>query len=199
MGTEALRELIKQQRMIAVAKWFVGIFYPLNSCQLLRGNFYQQTRCRIVSSQYPKISMAIQSISDIINLQKGRIENLSITDLNEERKNDPQILLLDIREIQERIELGTIPGSTHVPRGMLEFWADPNSPYYRNYFEEKRRIVIFCAAGGRSVLATHTMQEMGFSNVANLEDGFKGWQESDQEIEDIATKSKWVRRELNVN
>ena len=199
MGTEALRELIKQQRMIAVAKWFVGICYPLNSCQLLRGNFYQQTRCRIVSSQYPKISMAIQSISDIINLQKGRIENLSITDLNEERKNDPQILLLDIREIQERIELGTIPGSTHVPRGMLEFWADPNSPYYRNYFEEKRRIVIFCAAGGRSVLATHTMQEMGFSNVANLEDGFKGWQESDQEIEDIATKSKWVRRELNVN
>ena len=126
--------------------------------------------------------MAIQSISDIINLQKGRIENLSITDLNEERKNDPQILLLDIREIQERIELGTIPGSTHVPRGMLEFWADPNSPYYRNYFEEKRRIVIFCAAGGRSVLATHTMQEMGFSNVANLEDGFKGWLESDQEI-----------------
>ena len=94
--------------------------------------------------------MAIQSINNIIKFQKGQIENLSVTDLNEERKNNPNILLLDIREIQERIELGSIPGSTHVPRGMLEFWADPDSPYYRSYFEEKRRTIIFCAAGGRS-------------------------------------------------
>ena len=56
-------------------------------------------------------------------------------------------------EIQERVDLGTIPGSVHVPRGMLEFWADPKSPYFRDYFEEDRRTILFCAGGGRSALA----------------------------------------------
>ena len=75
----------------------------------------------------------------------------------------------DIREIQEQVDLGTIPGARHAPRGMLEFWADPGGPYYRDWFEEDRRTVLFCAAGGRSALAVAALADMGFSNVAHLE------------------------------
>lgn len=138
--------------------------------------------------------MAIRNIFADVQEKKQRIENLSAEDLLRERGADPNLLLLDIRELQERVDLGTIPGAIHVPRGMLEFWADPASPYYRDYFVEDRRTVVFCAGGGRSVLAVLALQEMGFSNVAHLEPGFGGWQKSGLEVEDVAATSRWVRR-----
>jgi rhodanese-related sulfurtransferase len=103
--------------------------------------------------------------------------------------------LLDIREIQERVDLGTIPGSVHTPRGMLEFWASPTSPYYRDYFQEHRRTILFCAGGIRSVLATLSLDEMGFTNVAHIEAGFEGWKEAGETIEDVKATSRWIRRE----
>ena len=104
-------------------------------------------------------------------------------------------LVVDIREIQERVDLGTIPGSKHAPRGMLEFWADPASPYYRDWFDKpERRIVLFCAGGGRSALAAVALKEMGFTNVAHLEPGFTGWQQEEQEIENVESTSRWIRR-----
>ena len=115
--------------------------------------------------------------------------------LRAERESNPDLLLLDIREIQERVDLGTIPGSVHVPRGMLEFWADPASRYYRDYFQEDRRTVLFCAGGGRSVLATKALLDMGFKSVAHLEPGFGGWQKAGETIEDVGSTSRWVRRE----
>ena len=90
---------------------------------------------------------------------------------------------------------GTIPGAKHVPRGMLEFWADPASPYYRDYFQEHRRTVVFCAGGGRSVFATLALKDMGFKDVAHLEPGFNGWQKAGGTVEDVAATSRWVRRE----
>ena len=107
--------------------------------------------------------------------------------------DDP--LLIDLREIQEVVDLGTIPGAKNVPRGMLEFWADPASPYYRDYFTEDRRMVVFCAGGGRSVDATLALEDMGFKNVAHLEAGFNGWKKAGGEVEDVAATSRWVRRE----
>ncbi len=138
--------------------------------------------------------MPIKNIFDAVQREKANIENLSVEDLKQALAEDPDLLLLDIREIQERVDLGTIPGSIHVPRGMLEFWADPASPYYRDYFQEDRRTVVFCAGGGRSVLAVKALEDMGFANVAHLEPGFGGWQKAGEPIEDVASTSRWVRR-----
>lgn len=137
--------------------------------------------------------MAIKKVFAVVDEVKKHIENLSVEDLKAEL-GSPNLLVADIREIQERVDLGTIPGSKHVPRGMLEFWADPQSPYYRDWFEEDRRIVLFCAGGGRSALAAKTLMDMGFENVAHLEPGFTGWQHAGETIEDVSATSRWVRR-----
>jgi len=139
--------------------------------------------------------VAIKNIFGYVDLEKANIENLTVEALKLEQQTNPDLLLLDIREIQERVDLGTIPGATHVPRGMLEFWADPASPYYRDYFQEHRRTVVFCAGGGRSVLATRALLDMGFTSVAHLEPGFGGWPEAGESIEDISATSRWVRRD----
>ncbi len=138
--------------------------------------------------------MAIQSIFESVNAAKRRIENLGVEALKKEMAADADLLLLDIRELQERVDLGTIPGARHAPRGMLEFWADPASPYFRDYFREDRRTVLFCAGGGRSALAADALHEMGFRNVAHLEPGFGGWQKAGEPVEDVQSTSRWVRR-----
>jgi rhodanese-related sulfurtransferase len=139
--------------------------------------------------------MAIKNIFADVQEKKKFIENLSIDALEAELAESSATVLLDIRELQERVDLGTIPGSLHVPRGMLEFWADPASPYYRDYFAEDARLVVFCAGGGRSVLAALALQDMGFSNVAHLEAGFGGWQKAGKPVADVAGTSRWVRRD----
>ena len=139
--------------------------------------------------------MAIKNIFADLEEMKAGIENLSIEALIAERAANEDLLLVDLREIQERVDLGTIPGSIHVPRGMLEFWASPASPYYRDYFQEDRRTIVFCAGGGRSVLAVLALKDMGFKDVAHVEEGFRGWKEAGHEIEDVASTSRWVRRE----
>lgn len=139
--------------------------------------------------------MAIKDIFAETTDLKKNIENLSVDDLKQEMADNEDLLLLDLREIQELVDLGTIPGAIHCPRGMMEFWASPASPYYRDYFQEDRRTVVFCAGGGRSVLATKALKDMGFKNVAHLDPGFTGWQKADAEIEDFASKSRWTRKE----
>lgn len=139
--------------------------------------------------------MAIKSISAVVGEIKKDLENLSVQQLEDEMQNVEDLLLLDIREIQENVDLGTIPGAKHAARGMLEYWADPSSPYYRDWFEgENQRIVLFCAGGGRSALAAKAMKEMGYNNVAHLEEGFTGWSKAGKEVEETATRSRWMRK-----
>ena len=138
--------------------------------------------------------MPIKKIFALVDEVKQEIENLSVADLKREL-DDPNVLVADIRELQERVDLGTIPGAKHTPRGMLEFWADPQSPYYRDWFQEDKRIVLFCAGGGRSALAAKALEDMGFTNVAHLEPGFSGWQEAGEPVEDVQSTSRWVRRD----
>jgi len=138
--------------------------------------------------------MPIKNIFEEVNGLKQKIENLSVEDLKKNLAADPELLLIDLREIQERVDLGTVPGSKHVPRGMLEFWADPTSPYFRDYFKEDSRIVVFCAGGGRSVYATLALKDMGYPDVAHLESGFTGWKAAGEPIEDVAKTSRWIRR-----
>jgi rhodanese-related sulfurtransferase len=138
--------------------------------------------------------MAIKKAWDLVDEAKKEIENLSIEQLKEEMEADAEVLVVDIREIQERIDLGCVPGSVHAARGMLEFWADPESEYYRDWFQPERRTILYCAGGGRSALAAKALQDMGFTNVAHVEAGFSGWSAAGEVVEDAAASARWMRK-----
>jgi rhodanese-related sulfurtransferase len=88
---------------------------------------------------------------------------------------DPNVQLVDIRDVRELEREGVIPGAFHAPRGMIEFWIDPDSPYFKPIFGEKKEFIFFCAAGWRSALTTKTVQDMGLAPVADIEGGFAAW------------------------
>jgi rhodanese-related sulfurtransferase len=85
------------------------------------------------------------------------------------------VQFVDIRDVRELEREGVIPGAFHAPRGMLEFWVDPASPYHKPLFGQDKRFVLFCAAGWRSALATKTLQDMGMEKVAHIDGGFSAW------------------------
>jgi rhodanese-related sulfurtransferase len=88
---------------------------------------------------------------------------------------DPTVQLVDVRDIRELEREGIVPGAYHVPRGMIEFWVDPDSPYFKPVFGEKKEFIFFCAAGWRSALTTKTVQDMGLAPVAHIEGGYAAW------------------------
>jgi len=91
------------------------------------------------------------------------------------RLNDPKVQIVDIRDIRELAD-GTVLGAFHAPRGMLEFWVDPASPYHKPLFaDESREFILFCGAGWRSALAAKALQDMGMSNVAHIDGGWAEW------------------------
>ena len=93
-----------------------------------------------------------------------------------ERLGRPDLQLVDIRDVRELQAEGTVPGSYHAPRCMLEFWVDPQSPYFKKVFaDEGKEFVLFCGAGWRSALAAKTLQDMGMTNVAHIDGGFTEW------------------------
>jgi rhodanese-related sulfurtransferase len=100
-----------------------------------------------------------------------------------EHMDDENCVIIDIRDVRELWRDGTIPGSKHMPRGMLEFWVDPDSPYAREMFQEDKRFVFFCAGGLRSALATLSVQDMGLSPVCHIKGGFAAWRDAGYDIE----------------
>lgn len=115
------------------------------------------------------------------------VESVTVEEL-EAAIEDDDTIVLDIRDIRELWIEGTIPGAEHAPRGMLEFWADPETEYYRDYFQPEGRYVLFCRGAGRSALAAKRLQDMGFEDVAHLEGGFGAWEDAGNEIEDVEQK-----------
>ena len=97
--------------------------------------------------------------------------------------SDPDTVLVDIRDVRELHRDGRVPGALHAPRGMLEFWVDPNSRYFKSIFGESKNFVLFCAGGGRSALAALALQQMGMTNVAHIGSGFHGWAEAGGAVE----------------
>jgi rhodanese-related sulfurtransferase len=91
---------------------------------------------------------------------------------------DSNTLFVDIRDVRELERDGMIPNALHASRGMLEFWVDPESPYYKPIFGEGKRLVLYCASAWRSALATETLQRMGVPNVCHLEGGFSSWKKA---------------------
>jgi rhodanese-related sulfurtransferase len=93
------------------------------------------------------------------------------------------VVFVDLRDIRELKREGRIPGAFHCPRGLLEFWIDPASPYFKPVFGEDKRFVFFCAGGLRSALAAETAQRMGLKPVAHIAEGFKGWKQAGGPVE----------------
>ncbi|MGQ0464941.1 MAG: rhodanese-like domain-containing protein [Sporichthyaceae bacterium] len=121
------------------------------------------------------------SASDIVKAAKERIENLDADAV--ERELADGAVLVDLREPSELAENGRIPGAVHVPRGVLEWKADPAGPAPEMPKALDARVILHCAGGGRSALAAVTLQEMGYSNVAHLESGFAGWKDAGKPVE----------------
>ena len=92
--------------------------------------------------------------------------------------NDPGVVFVDLRDVRELEREDMVPGAFHAPRGMLEFWIDPSSPYYKEIFGSGKRFVFYCQYAWRSALATKVAQEMGLTPVAHVQGGFKAWKEA---------------------
>jgi rhodanese-related sulfurtransferase len=125
---------------------------------------------------------AAKTAAELVAEAKGRVANLTVDDVAAEvAGSDP--LIVDIREPAEREKHGSIPGAISAPRGMLEFYADPTSQYHLAEFDPNRRVILHCAAGGRSALAADTLQQMGYTDVAHLDGGFTAWKQAGQPVD----------------
>ncbi|HVM45460.1 MAG TPA: rhodanese-like domain-containing protein [Candidatus Thermoplasmatota archaeon] len=121
------------------------------------------------------------SVKDLIAEARSAIENLPPAEMARALEAR-DALLVDLREPGERAEHGTIPGALAAPRGMLEFYADAATPYHKKEFDPSRRILLYCASGGRSALAGATLKRLGYDRVAHLDGGFKSWKEAGLEV-----------------
>ena len=137
------------------------------------------------------------SINDLVKKAKSEIEELSVEEVKREI-SEGSTILIDIRDFRERLLEGTIPGAVSAPRGMIEWWFDPDSPYHKEEFTFDQRYVLFCSLGWRSALATSALKDLGFSNVAHLEQGFTGWVDSDQTVEKVTAGEKWFKNQSDI-
>jgi rhodanese-related sulfurtransferase len=126
--------------------------------------------------------MNIKSSQDLVNEANQVIETLDPTKVKLMTDNK-ECTLIDVRDIRELWKEGTIKNSKHIPRGMLEFWLDPQSSYYKeNKFDNKKKLILFCALGMRSALAVKSLVEMGFKNVAHVKGGFDALKQSNFDV-----------------
>lgn len=126
--------------------------------------------------------MITKGIKELVDEANAEIETIPV----EEAKRllgSEDVVFVDIRDIRELWRDGAIPGALHAPRGLLEFWVDPESPYHREVFASGKKFVFFCAGALRSALATQAVQRMGLKPVAHLEGGFEAWREAGGPIE----------------
>jgi len=113
---------------------------------------------------------------------EAAIETLSV-DAAVALHGEPSVAFIDLRDIRELEREGRMPGAVHCPRGMLEFWIDPSSPYHKEVFAQDKKFVFHCASGWRSALATQMAQHMGLKPVAHIESGFSGWKKAGGSVE----------------
>lgn len=131
--------------------------------------------------------MVKKGIKELIAAAEEVIETVPIEDAVK-LTDDEGTVIVDLRDIRELYREGRIPGSVHAPRGMLEFWVDPDSPYHKEIFSSGKRLMLHCAVGWRSALATKTLHEMGMENICHIGGGYKAWQEHGGATEPVEKK-----------
>ncbi|MGE3856665.1 MAG: rhodanese-like domain-containing protein [Dehalococcoidia bacterium] len=119
----------------------------------------------------------IKSVMAMVEEAKREIEEITSEEAVK-LHGDPDVVLVDLRDPRELERDGQVPGAFRVTRGMLEFWIDPASPYFKPVFGEDKKFVFFCAGGWRSALAAKTAQDMGLKPVAHILGGYKGWKDA---------------------
>jgi len=126
-------------------------------------------------------------VKQLVDQAMAEIETL---DLNQARTalEDPATQIVDLRDIRELQRDGKVPGAFHAPRGMLEFWVDPDSEYHRDLFSSGKRFVFYCAKGHRSALATQQVQRMGLTPVCHIGGGFEAWAQAGLPVEKVEKK-----------
>ena len=120
-------------------------------------------------------------VATMVANARNRIEEITTKDTIS-MLDDDNVVIVDIRDIRERQKSGFIPGSFHCPRGMAEFWVDPESPYFKEIFGEPRKFIFHCASGWRSALTVATLNDMGF-DAAHITEGFSEWEKSGGPVE----------------
>jgi rhodanese-related sulfurtransferase len=123
----------------------------------------------------------------MVDEAKSRITTVSLEEARA-RLGRPDVLFVDLRDVRELEREGVIPGAFHCPRGMLEFWIDPDSPYYKDVFAPGKEFVFFCNGAWRSALATDTAQQMGLPRVVEMGGGFSAWKAAGYPVEERARK-----------
>ena len=124
---------------------------------------------------------------ELIQNAMAEIETLPL-EKAQQLLTDPNVVFVDIRDVRELEREGMIPNAFHAPRGMLEFWADPDSPYYKPIFGEGKQLILYCASAWRSALSTQTLQRMGVPNICHLEGGFSAWKKAHLPLVEKASK-----------
>ena len=128
-------------------------------------------------------------VKELVAAAEKEIESVPIHEaLDLLGRND--VVFVDVRDVRELERDGQIPGAMHVPRGMLEFWVDPNSPYHKELFDEDKRFIFYCAADWRGVLVTATAKGMGLENAYQLSGGLGAWRSAGGAVEAFAPKKK---------
>jgi len=120
---------------------------------------------------------------ELIASALSQVETVPL-DIAKQLLGDPDTVFVDIRDVRELEREGMIPNAMHAPRGMLEFWVDPDSPYFKPIFGQKKRFILYCASAWRSALAAETLQKMGLPGVCHLEGGFSAWKKADLPIQE---------------
>ena len=126
--------------------------------------------------------MITKGIKELCAEAEAVVETWTVDEAREHLE-DEEVVFVDIRDIRELWREGAIPGAVHAPRGMLEFWVDPQSPYARDVFQSGKRFMFFCAGGLRSALAAKSVQEMGLSPVCHMAGGYSAWKKVDYPTE----------------
>lgn len=121
--------------------------------------------------------MITKGVKQLVAEANTEIETVSQDDATK-LLDDDGVLFVDIRDVRELERDGMIPGAFHAPRGMIEFWVDPDSPYYKDVFGSGKKFVLYCASAWRSALATKALKDMGLTPVAHLEGGFSSWKKA---------------------
>ena len=125
--------------------------------------------------------MAItKGVRQLVSEADGSIETVSVAEALERQRSGA--VIVDLRDIRERARDGFVPGSFHAPRGMIEFWVDPESPYFKDIFGSGREFIFHCASGWRSALATRAVQDMGLEPVSHIGGGFTAWKKADAPV-----------------
>jgi len=127
-----------------------------------------------------------KGFKELVGEAEAKIKSMSPNEVDLKLK-ETGVTLVDLRDIRELKREGTIPGSIHIPRGMLEFWIDPDSPYYKSELDDTEELILFCNKGWRSALATLSLQSMGIQNVSHMTGGLEQWQKDVGRIEQIPT------------